>query len=136
MGSVLFVDRLPDGSQLLCHSPGDRRPLARDLRGAARLDRAGKEELQQTLVPSLENFGRLVHPLSRGALARSGELERGALASALRRIVTGDQPFLLELLELRINLSVARGPEEAGRVVDQLLDLVAGPRPGGQHPKN
>ena len=53
---------------------------------------------------------------------------RRCAAGLLGGVCPGDQPGILQALELGIDLPVARRPEEAGRAVDQGLDLVA--RPG------
>ena len=71
-------------------------------------------------------------PLLERAPALGGELVDGALPGALGASVALDQPGLGEALQLGVDLPVARGPEEAGRVVDELLDLVAGPRAGSR----
>src|SRR5206468_5939926 len=121
-----LLDGLGDPAKLLRLDPRDRCALASDLGCSLRIDRAGEEELQQALVTGLEHLGRTGDPLASGPLALGCEPEGGALACASRGVVSHDQPGLLELLQLWIDLPVARGPEEAGRAVDELLDLVTG----------
>src|SRR5207253_6871655 len=53
------------------------------------------------------------------------QAEDPAGAAAVRRVLALDQPLELEPAQLRVDLTVARGPEEAGRAVDRRLDLVA-----------
>ena len=47
-----------------------------------------------------------------------------------------DQAGVGEAAKLGIDLAVARGPEEAGRLVDELLDVIAAHRPEAEHPED
>src|SRR5262249_1112427 len=107
--------------------------LARDLGGPSGLNRPGEEELQESLVAKLVDLRRPRDPGLGSPPALSSELVDLALPGPLGGVASLDQPGLLQPLQLGVDLAVARGPEEAGRFVDQLLGLIAGPRPRCQH---
>ena len=85
-----------------------------------------EEEPEQPLVPVLED-----PPLSIGEpgverlLAFRRQPVLGPLARPSRTRLGGDQPGPFQPLQLRIDLPVARAPEEAGRELDHVLDVVA-----------
>ena len=97
-----------------------------------------EEQLEHALVANLVR--------SRPASASSQSLERGPAgvgqlvdgpgAAAGRLGLSGDQPLLLEALELWVDLAVARRPEVARRLVDELLDVVAGLPTERDHPED
>src|SRR3954469_12610377 len=94
------------------------------LGGAHRVE---EEELQESLVARLEQRRvARAQPVVQRGLPRPRQLVRARRAPVRRGVLAADQALLLEPLQLRIDLPVARGPEEAGGHVDQLLDLVAG----------
>src|SRR3954451_9634226 len=88
-----------------------------------RLDRGlipgcvGEEQLQQALVAELEDLGIDAQPRSELLPTRGGEPINVALAAALRARLALDQAGGGEPAELRIDLPVARGPEEPRRLV-------------------
>src|SRR5438445_2256668 len=85
-----------------------------------------EEQLQQAFIAELVK--RLVvgrEPVFEGRLAGFRQLMNGACASARRlRSPAHEAPFL-QVLELGIDLAVARRPEIPRRLVDERLDLIA-----------
>jgi hypothetical protein len=122
--------------QALVDLPMGLAELAPQLGALLSVQPVGEEELQHPFVPELA-MQRLVggQPLAQRALAVGAQLV--GLAPAPVGVVTpaSDQAQLLEPLQLGVDLSVARGPEEPGRDVDQLLDVVAGAPAELEHPE-
>ncbi len=92
-------------------------------------EQVGEEELQQALVADVDAEIGLAQPLLETAASLAGQGVDGPRASAPRGSLTLDQPRRSEPAQLWIDLPVARIPEEPGRLVDRLLDLVAAARP-------
>ena len=86
-----------------------------------------EEQPEHALVANLvDRVRRVLEPVAERGPAGVGELVDGPGAAAGRLGLSGDQPFLFEAPELWVDLAVARRPEEACRLVDELLDVVAG----------
>src|SRR6202034_2158553 len=78
----------------------------------------------------------VLEPLSQRDPPVFGELEHSSRAPAGRLGRAGDELLLLQSAQLRIDLSVARGPEVPGRLVDELLDVVSGVTADRKHPED
>src|SRR5438445_3142627 len=94
-----------------------------------------EEQLQHALVAKLVR--RLLvgsEPLLECRFAGLGQLvhRAGAPAGGLRS--TADETLVLEALELRIDLAVARGPEVARRPIHERLDVVTRALTERDHP--
>src|SRR3954453_13755091 len=95
--------------------------------------RFGEEKLQQTLVAQPEPVGVHGEPRLELPAPRRRQPVDVAPSPPLRARLALDQAVRGEPSQLGIDLPIARGPEEAGGLVDQRLDLVAGHRPPAQH---
>ena len=84
------------------------------------LERAREEQLEQALVAQLVAGAGLEQPARAARSRPAGVIEK----TTVRRppfaaaVALATRPFLLEALQLGIDLPVARGPEEARRLVD------------------
>ena len=81
--------------------------------------RVGEEEPQQRLVAQLDRHRVAVEPLDERLTAGRGQLVDPAAAAAARLVLALDQALALEPPQLRVDLAVAGGPEEARRAVDR-----------------
>ena len=87
----------------------------------------GEEQLQHPLVAQLVHLLLVgCEPAAQRARPGVGQLVDRPRAAARRLRAPAHEPLILEPLELGVDLPVARGPEVAGRLVDELLDVVAG----------
>src|SRR5208337_5182956 len=85
-----------------------------------------KEQLQQQLVARHFVARRLLEPLAQPLTPRLEQRVHLAIGPAgLALDVRFDQSCLLELLERRIDLTVALAPEMTDRLLDRLLEVVA-----------
>src|ERR1700694_82293 len=93
-----------------------------------------EEEAQKALVAHLER--EVLHvgqPLVQRLLPGRRQRVEGALHLPSRSILSPDEACLLQPPELRVDLTEARAPEEAGREVNRLLDVVTCPNAELQH---
>ena len=99
-------------------------------------ERVSKEDLEQALVAQNGHVGRPGSPFDERRAARIGQLVLLPLSTPGRRELPGDEACLLEAPQVRIDLPVARVPEEPRRLVDDALDVV--PRAGAEaeHPED
>src|SRR3954469_11059996 len=97
----------------------------------------GEEQLQHALVAKLvRRAGVVLEPALERRRAGLGQLVDGARAATRGLMSPADEALVLEALELRVDLPVARGPEVARRLVDERLDLVTGALPERDHPED
>ena len=131
--------RTVDGTELVLDGPEELRrarvvadaalhELA-ELRGLQQLT---EEEPQQCLVAHLERIARLVQPFVERLSSSRCQLVDTAAHSPARRLRSSNEPPALEPAELRIDLPVARPPEEARGAVGNLLDVVPRARTEGE----
>src|SRR5690349_15765323 len=93
-----------------------------------------EEELEEALVAQLQRE-RLVRAQPRVQRLVPGrrEVVLAPRATVCGRVPPADQALFLQAAQLRIDLAVARGPEEPRGHIHQLLDLVAGPPAVADH---
>src|ERR671936_1199439 len=98
--------------------------------------RVGEEEPQQRLVAELNRHRRAEEPFPQRLAPGFGQLVGPPATRAAGRILAFDQAFLLQAAQLGIDLPIAGCPEEAGRAIDDGLDVVARPRAQREHSEN
>ena len=102
-----------------------------------RIGEVGEEQLEHSLVANLPLDGAVAgQPLLERVFPCRRQLVDRAGPSARRLIAASDQLLRLEPAQLRIDLSVARGPEVPRRAVDELLDVVPGLLAERDHPED
>src|SRR5206468_8472785 len=89
------------------------------------VDQIAEEELEQPFVPVLEEVALASQPLVERLLSSLREPKHLPPPAGLRALLDLDQPHALEPIQLRVDLSEARAPEEPGRELDGALDVVA-----------
>src|SRR5439155_25273542 len=99
-------------------------------------ERIREEEPQERLVAELDRDRRPEEPVRERVAAGLREPVDTPVPAATRGVLALDQPFLLEPPQLRVDLPVARRPEETRRAVDDRLDVVARARPEREHPEH
>src|SRR6266511_3860658 len=99
------------------------------------VDEIGEEHLQQSLVTRREPQ-RLPRRQPVAQRTPAGRGDAVLLPPTRPALLALDQTRTLEPLQLRIDLAVARAPEERGRALDGPLDVVARTLPEGDHPEH
>jgi len=112
------------------------RASSQQLHGFVARQAVSEEEPQERLVARLHARLTAAQPgVERlPPLGRQGE--HPARSRSRRLALPGDQPEPLEPAQLRIELAVARGPEETRRAVDDVLHLVPAHPPHAQQPEH
>src|SRR5579884_460589 len=94
----------------------------------------GEEQLQHPLVAQLvQRLDLRLEPFLERPLAVCRQHVHHPRPPTRRLRPPDDQPLVLQPLELRVDLPIARRPKVPGRLIDQLLDVVPGLLPERDH---
>src|SRR5262249_8735330 len=111
--------------QVLEHQSVTLTPAGEQAERIVGRERVGEEQAQQRLVAHLDPCIAPGEPAVQRLGAGLGDAVDAPSAAASGSVVAGDPACLLEPLQLRVDLPVARCPEVPDRPVDHTLDVVA-----------